>query len=549
MDYVSNLYWKKLKGVFFLVKRWYLLVMLLVGVGLLAGCLGPPPPPPAKLVLTPTSATVLFDGGVKQFSATYTNSNGNVVSTGFTWSVDPAEMGTINESGLFTAGSTKGQCTVICSYEGLTKQATVNVVERMSDFGELIVADTKAVWSAKFQTPIDSLQTVVNNTGTKLTEGLEFVYGPITHVGWFLNPSFLAKLFSFAPGRYTKAAILAGTPGTFYASTSPGWTVTDEDDHLTIVYKRSISGANDVVTIVITSADDSTLNYHGTVSYLTSYFTTYMDYETVHPANFSINMTIVDQHIKQSTYSGSYIFDNTTPEFTLKGNANFQFKNGEYLKYNGDWSFNLDATKEDHILGTLETSSLKLDGGMRITYAQNANVPDYNLFPATLAWTGSIKDKSVGGITLEGSYNVDIANASTYNPLAEDSSTNYLGATVSFSGSIETGANVIQGSLEAEETAYQMYAFNLTYNLTSGGVARNLTVDISNTTTDLLNYHFAVNSTWGNAAIIMDIELDSEHNLINATGQVTVDGAQVGTISDEIGWIRVDYTNGYYETF
>jgi hypothetical protein len=109
----------------------------------LAGCGGsstvappPPPPPPSvtSISIAPTSANVAA-GQQQQFTATVSGT-GNF-NTAVTWSV--AGDGTINSSGLFTAGTTSGSATVqAASVETPTviNSAAITVSATQADLGD-----------------------------------------------------------------------------------------------------------------------------------------------------------------------------------------------------------------------------------------------------------------------------------------------------------------------------------------------------------------------------------------------------------------------------
>ena len=80
----------------------------------------PTPVPVPTLVLSPTSATVPVSG-TQQFSATA--SDGSTP----TWDVSPPELGTVDATGLFTAGAAAGTGTVVAETNGATISASVVV--------------------------------------------------------------------------------------------------------------------------------------------------------------------------------------------------------------------------------------------------------------------------------------------------------------------------------------------------------------------------------------------------------------------------------------
>ena len=91
-----------------------------------------------RLVLSPLvitispSSWILNVNKTKQFSASATR-DGKPVSMDFTWSVEPASLGSINSTtGLFTAGSSEGQGKVIASAEGESASVDIEVVEQFT---------------------------------------------------------------------------------------------------------------------------------------------------------------------------------------------------------------------------------------------------------------------------------------------------------------------------------------------------------------------------------------------------------------------------------
>ena len=93
---------------------------------------GPPPPPEITVVVNPAFAMVPI-GHEFHFFAQAINAQGIVIPVNnWVWSVEPANLGTINEMGLFTAGENLGMGHIIasCVIEGETYigNATVHVV-------------------------------------------------------------------------------------------------------------------------------------------------------------------------------------------------------------------------------------------------------------------------------------------------------------------------------------------------------------------------------------------------------------------------------------
>ena len=77
-----------------------------------------------SIAVSPASATVTF-GGTQQFTASATDQFGASMTPAFTWSVSGG--GTIDASGLFSAGSTAGTFTVTAASGGVPGTASVTV--------------------------------------------------------------------------------------------------------------------------------------------------------------------------------------------------------------------------------------------------------------------------------------------------------------------------------------------------------------------------------------------------------------------------------------
>jgi hypothetical protein len=99
---------------------------------------------PTSIGVTPTSASVQT-GGTQQFTATEYDQDSHAMSPQptFTWSVNGG--GTINQSGLFTAGSSAGTFTVTAASDGLTGMAHVTVTTVPADFTLSVTPQTVSV--------------------------------------------------------------------------------------------------------------------------------------------------------------------------------------------------------------------------------------------------------------------------------------------------------------------------------------------------------------------------------------------------------------------
>ena len=96
----------------------------MIYAGTAAASLGAPSA--ATVLTTPTAASVLT-GQAKQFNATVQDQYGSLLGSAVSWSVSPSTLGTIDSSGLFTAGSTGGAGSGIATAGSLTATAAVMV--------------------------------------------------------------------------------------------------------------------------------------------------------------------------------------------------------------------------------------------------------------------------------------------------------------------------------------------------------------------------------------------------------------------------------------
>src|ERR1700694_2529738 len=80
--------------------------------------------PITSVTITPTSATVPV-GGTQQFTAVTKDGRGTTIATTPTWSL--VGVGSISNTGLYTAGTTAGTATVSVTCSGVTATATVTV--------------------------------------------------------------------------------------------------------------------------------------------------------------------------------------------------------------------------------------------------------------------------------------------------------------------------------------------------------------------------------------------------------------------------------------
>lgn len=531
------------------MKKLFLLVMVSIILPALIGCGGGGGGnnnPPSKIVITPGSADLLYGGGKRQFTGVCTDSSGNIINASLSWSVNPANIGTIDQTGLFTAGNTKGQCTITCSFSGISAQATVNIVG-LADAGQQIVMDTQSVWG-NLQTPISGLNDMIMDVQNKLIPDLQYVNAPFSAFNSYINPWFLSRLYKFNPNNpYTMTQIINEIPPNSSYQTGT-WTV--KDSAWTVTITRNLNGSNDNVTFTITNSDDISLRYGDTYSYPTIC----LDDPSASPVDVSVNLSFKNQNLNgTATASGSIHYDNVTQTGTFSGNLNFKFNDGEQLGYTGDWKIVHNATTEDYLKGTITTANLTLNGEIKIQYENNPNMLKqyYHLFPKSLIINGTLQNKnSATPVILNGSLTCLISNAGTINPNVPESSTNYLNGSVTFAGSIRNSQNQIEAAIKFEQTAYQKYGCLINYNLTNAGVKRNFNLSVSNPTPgDYNNVDIIVNSDWGSATIIINLKLSSDYSITAVSGSVLTNGQKIGDISLSGGLIRVDYTNGDFETF
>ncbi len=509
---------------------------------------------PEKIVITPGSASVIFNGGTRQFTAVCTDSNGNVINAALTWSVEPSNKGTISQEGLFAAGNEKGLCIVSCSYNGITASATVDITG-LKDAGEQIVNDTQSVWG-NLQTPIAGLNEILADTQTKFVTDLQYVNTPVSVFGRFITPTLVACLSSrLAPGgTYTIAQIFTGgPPAPPYQVGS--WTVTDGD--WTAQITRAINGSYDNITFVIINSQDTELSYDGSYAYLTSMLEQIYTY-SINVCDIAVDIKFKDKNIDYSngpaTLKGAFLYNLTQQTAIFDGDLNFRFKDGERLTYTGDWKIVHNTTDKDYLKGTITTNNLTIDGEINIEYAENANMPSqyFNLFLKSLTLSGTVRNNDANPVILSGALNVAILNADSIDVTTPESTTNYLKGSVSFQGSIENGQNKIDAKVTFQHNDYQKYSFRVDYDLNNGGTRRKLDLTVSNPTAGNFNdnLHVAFNSDWGPASIVMDLTLAPNGSLTAiSSGSLISNGQQVGTIELKDGLIRVNYNNGAFETF
>jgi parallel beta-helix repeat protein len=129
----------------------------------------PPTPPPAPTLaavrLSPDTATVA-SGRTVQFTARARLSDSSVSTVGATYT---ATGGTINTSGLYTAGSTAGAFTIVAAYQGLADTSTVTIPAT----APAPSPPSTCVSSGNRLCPSDNLQTKANAAGSGATLTLQ----------------------------------------------------------------------------------------------------------------------------------------------------------------------------------------------------------------------------------------------------------------------------------------------------------------------------------------------------------------------------------------
>lgn len=156
----------------------------------------------ASITVTPSSVS-LAPGGTQQFSAVAKDASGSVVAFTPTWAVTGG--GTINSTGLFTAGSTPGTFTnaVQATSGGMSGSSTVTVGATQQN-----LAGTYTMRSVNGKAPPDT----VVNTGAVV---IEFLDGTLT----LTVPSTYKLLFrSRTTSSGTVTSDSSGTTGTYTAT-------------------------------------------------------------------------------------------------------------------------------------------------------------------------------------------------------------------------------------------------------------------------------------------------------------------------------------------
>lgn len=97
----------------------------------------------SSVAISPATASV-GTNNTQQFTATAYNAAGTPVSATFTWSLS-GSGGTINQSGLFTAGSSVATLSVSAAHSGFTATATISVITTGSIAGTITNSATSPV--------------------------------------------------------------------------------------------------------------------------------------------------------------------------------------------------------------------------------------------------------------------------------------------------------------------------------------------------------------------------------------------------------------------
>ena len=166
------------------------------------------------IVVTPSAATVV-GGGTQQFTAQgYDASNNPIPNLPFTWSVVNGG-GTINSSGLFTAGATPGTFanTVVASIGAISASASVTVVAPSLDHFTFQAISSPQYAGAPFQVTITA-RDASNNlfTGFTGTADLSVSAGTI-------NPTVTGN---FSAGSWTGDVTISGTTGSVTITANGG---------------------------------------------------------------------------------------------------------------------------------------------------------------------------------------------------------------------------------------------------------------------------------------------------------------------------------------
>lgn len=498
----------------------------------------------SSISVTPGVAPVVINGGTQQFIATAFNASGQVVSTSFSWTTDaPSNVGTINSTGLFTAGNQIGTANVTCSAGGKSKTVQVKVGQ-LKDAAEQLVNDFISLGN-NAQTITDSpIRELLDNTNNEVIPNIEYATEAFEDASYLgADVDSLARIFTSTNRNLTylpispQANLLTGT-----------WNVTRDTWHIT--YTRTTQGIMDEVTFNITNTEDTELRYQGKIKYQTAVLLHIIDTINNSPDSYilEIDATLVNKFINTSTVKGNININESSKTLNFDGILDFKFRNlsNNYLKYTGNLSVNHQVGQEDRLEGTLETANIKFYGSININYVTNNNSPFIDkVYPSLVELVGSAENKN-DLIKLEGRISINIHNAASYNENLVFSSTNYIDGSVTFEGTVQANNSTkLEQTLIFEQIGWRLYKMSWEQTLTNGGVTRNLSVVIENT--DAIHLHVVIDSSWGPAKFDMTLKVEKEiwtdENNIDL-GDLTVNGVKKADIFREGDGIKIVFTTG-----
>ncbi|NLZ44586.1 MAG: hypothetical protein GX894_06985 [Clostridia bacterium] len=386
----------------------------------------------------------------------------------------------------------------------------------------------------------------------------------------------LPQLLFFEPGDYTWEDVyyywpfMPGEPPEPVEPHQTGrWTITLEDGSQpfdkyyegvnvvwTYVLDCSTDGENYKIAFKITNDYDLTLTYEGLVSFpiilwgeeddeiieipeITYNITISMEDSVLAPSTFQINTE------QREAGEGSIL-----PFPVMDGyiEADFQFKkSNDFLKLNGEISLHYNGETDDFFTGTLETTDLKLNGDLRISYVAN---PYTGIFPSEVSLAGEIRIDDEHADLLEGKFSMEVGNAATYNAMGDYSADNWPNGKLTFRGEIwGDKSNSMAVEFSVEETAFFEGNINIAFAMYEDGKPRQLSVLLDYKGETVVNAE--INSTWGPARIEMELTFANgfDNRPTDVNGIVEICGVEVGTISLTQYGLTVEYIDGTYETF
>ena len=538
----------------------------------------------------------------QQFMAKGLDQKGNEMENiDFTWSVDLAGMGTIDETGLFTAGETEGKCMVVCKAGDKEKQVSVQISTGsfcIALAGEQLVADSQTAWANFVQSP--RLAKILNNQLMPSAGIIAFVFEET------IDQVMRKELFYVEPGRYTEEGLWeiiwgGGASDTPYEGT---WTYITEDwayedgtfervvfGTWTLMVTREVVGENDHFTFDLRykKADDETDTYEGMLIQPSlnlsepepgKAYSGHSEYQI----NFAIangpsgalqlvgdstQMMIIEEEYYDEEYDETYLeYDYIMVETTGNASGNFTYNGGAYA-FDGTVRFLFDQNKEDSFVGTFTTPEAVIDGEVRLTYVANESLAGKPLFegyacdlvPNKLTVNGSLADRA-SDLLLAGTFKLELKNAATFNFSDQYTASNWPGVELNFSGTLCNEVNnQLAGTLSFEETAFKKFRVNVGYDLTSDGVQRKISLNA--TSANESEIKIGIISDWGPAQLNMNLgftpgflydngfgDLDVG-TLDTLSGNVLVNGVEVGEIClhETFKVPMVKYHDGTSETF